>query len=88
MLLKIKNRTYVGLRYLQHLPTRGQRTHANAKTPKKLHAKHQQYPFPILPKKQILSKKAKKGLKAKNDKLAKKENKKAIKKKQPKSKKK
>ena len=45
MCLLISIDTYRGLRMIQGLPTRGQRTHANGKTPKALHKQLSFFPF-------------------------------------------
>jgi len=62
IILLIYNKTYRGMRHLQGLPTRGQRTHANGKTPKKLKLTGNNIPFkfknyaPIIKNKIIKSK--------------------------------
>lgn len=45
MCLLISIDSYRGLRMMQGLPTRGQRTHANGKTPKALHKQLNFFPF-------------------------------------------
>lgn len=45
IVLLIYTRTYRGLRHMQGLPSRGQRTHANAKTPKRLKSLGKNFPF-------------------------------------------
>ena len=47
IVLLIYNQTYRGMRHIQGLPTRGQRTHANAKTPKKLKSLGKHLPFKL-----------------------------------------
>jgi hypothetical protein len=50
MLLKIKHKPMLVTSFTTFACS-GQRTHTNAQTPKRMHAKHQQYPFPICLKK-------------------------------------
>jgi len=50
ILLTIKNLTYRGIRHLQHLPVRGQRTHTNAGGQKRLHKNGRYFPYAILKK--------------------------------------
>jgi small subunit ribosomal protein S13 len=57
MCLLISIDSYRGLRMLQGLPTRGQRTHANGKTPKALHKQLKFFPFLLLFKKRRLTSK-------------------------------
>ena len=47
ILLLIFTKTYRGMRHIQGLPSRGQRTHANGKTPKSLKKHGKNLPFPL-----------------------------------------
>jgi len=47
IILLIYNKSYKGMRHIQGLPCRGQRTHANGKTPKNLKITGKNLPFKI-----------------------------------------